>query len=162
ARNASSAQLHGAHAALAEMAGEDAVFVVVEARRPARLQHAGELVLRARGADVAPAVHDVDLGGVASAVVLDHPDRAAPRPRRAREPGERGRGARVVQMQVLLPGAYAGAAPELVAEAGPAAAALHAERLQAEPLLVGERAQRLQRRAPRAGDAADQGQRLGV
>src|SRR5581483_12465605 len=69
---------------------------------------------------------------------------------------------RVVQMQVLLPGAYAGAAPELVAEAGPAAAALHAERLQAEPLLVGERAQRLQRRAPRAGDAADQGQRLGV
>src|SRR4051812_35725742 len=98
------------------MACEDAVVVVVEARPPARFEEIGDLGVVGGGAEVAPAVDDMHLGRLLGAVALDDADRAAMRPRRAREARKRRAGPSEVQMDVLLAGAHAGAAAELVAE----------------------------------------------
>ena len=73
-------------------------MVVVEAR--ARLEELRDLGVRGRGAEVAPAVEHVHLGGVAALVRLDHAERPAVRPRRALQSGERGGEARVVDVHV--------------------------------------------------------------
>ena len=142
------------------MASEDAVGVVVEARLV--LEELRDLGLAARGAEVAPPVDDMYLGRLARGIALDHADGARMRPVGRLQRGERGGGTRVVREHALFAGAYAGAAPELMAEAAVAARGVDAERLQAKRMLVGESAQRLQRGAPRAEQAVDEGQGVGA
>ncbi len=71
--------------------------------------------------------------------------------------------AAVMHVHVLAPGAYAAAAPDLEAPAAARAERrLEAQRLQAEPVLVREPAQRLQRVAPRAENAVEAVERVAV
>src|SRR5204863_10147258 len=114
ARSASGAELDDPHAFPAEVAGEDLVVVVVEARARTGLQQPGELVIGARRAEIAPLVHHVHLGGVAFRVALDDAERAAMPPLRRPHLGQLARQARVVLMNILLAGAHACAAADLV------------------------------------------------
>src|SRR5260221_11353230 len=102
ARSASGAQLPQAHAALAQMARKDAVVIEIEARLAARLGQLGELGFRTRGAEGAPAVHQMNLGefGVPCIlrIPLDDAHRAAVGPVRRLEARERpGNAGRMLQ-----------------------------------------------------------------
>src|SRR4051812_26207896 len=114
-------------------------MVVVEARP--LIQQVGHVGLAARGAEIAPAIHRVDFGRLASGVLLDDADRAGVGPLRRLQRGERRGEAAVMRMDALARGAHAGAAPDLVAKAGAATLAVKAERLEAKPMVVCERAQ---------------------
>src|SRR5207247_5784037 len=122
----------------------------------------GELVIGARRAEIAPLVHHVHLGSVAFLVALDDAERAAMPPLRRPQLSQLTRQARVVLMNILLAGAHAGAAADLMAKAGPLARSVEAQRLQAKPVLVGDRAQSAVRRALRAKQAVEEGQRVGI
>src|SRR5260221_8390059 len=65
-------------------------------------------------------------------------------------------------MDALAPGASAGAAADLVAEAGTISLCVEAERLQAEAMFIRQRTQALQRRAPRAEDPVNERQGVGI
>src|SRR5205807_459266 len=139
ARSASAAELHDPHAFPAEMAGEDLVVVVVEARARAGLQQLGELIIGARRPEIAPLVHHVHLGSVAFRVALDDAERAAMPPLRRPQLDQFTRQARMVLMDSLLAGAHARAAADLMAKARSLARRVEAQRLQAKPVLVGDR-----------------------
>src|SRR5438046_2518858 len=83
-------------------------------------------------------------------------------PLRRPQLGQLARQARVVLMNILLAGAHACAAADLVAKARPMAGCVEAQRLQAKPLLVGDRPQSAVRRALRAKQAVEEGQRVGI
>src|SRR5213079_2588246 len=76
--------------------------------------------------------------------------------------GELARQARVVLVDIFLAGAHACAAADLVAKARPLARRVEAQRLQAKPVRVGDRPQRAVRRALRAKQAVEEGQRVGI
>src|SRR5439155_2922333 len=140
--------------------GKNAVLVVIEAR--ALIEQVRHLRLAARGAEIAPAVDRVHFGRVARRVALDDADRAGIGPGWDLERRERGGEPAMMRMDALAAGAHADAAPDLVAEAGALTLGIEAQRLETEPMLVGQRAQGLQCGAPRAEDAVDEGQRVGV
>src|SRR3954451_17670938 len=68
----------------------------------------------------------------------------------------------MMRVDALARRAHAGAATDLVAETGAAALGIESQRLQAQTMVVGERAQRDERRPPRAVNAIDEWQRIGV
>ena len=123
------------------MARQDAVLVVIEAR--ALIEQIRHLRLAARGAEIAPAVDRVHLGRVARRVALDDPYRAGIGPRWRLQSGERGGEPAMMRMDALAAGAHADAAADLVAEAGALTLGIEAQHLEAEPMLVGQRAQGL-------------------
>src|SRR5688500_10548115 len=143
------------------MPREDAVMVVIEARAPL-FEQLGDLAVAARGAQVAPAVHYVHLGGVASTIVLDDAERPTMRPGGAFQAGERSGDPRMVHMDALLAGAHAKAAAHLVTQARTLALDLKPERLKAEPMLIGGSAQCRHGCRARAPQPVDEGQRLGI
>ena len=114
-------------------------MVVVEARARAGLQQLGELIVGARRAEIAPLVHHVHLGSVAFRVALDDAERAAMPPRRRPQLDQFTRQARMVLVDILLADARARAAADLMAKARPLARRVEAQRLQAKPVLVGDR-----------------------
>ena len=87
-------------------------------------------------------------------IFFDDAHRATVGPVQRLQARERGGEPGMMQVDALAPGADAGAAPDLLAEAGAAARAFQAQCLQAQLLLVGDRAQGFLRRAPRAEQAA--------
>src|SRR5258708_17895647 len=95
-------------------------------------------------------------------MLLHDAERAAVRPRHGRELGQRRGDAGMVEMNAFLAGANPRAAADLVAEARSLPGGIESERLQAEALLVGEVAERLERGAAGAEQAVNQRQRLGL
>ena len=157
-------RLHGAHAALAQMAREDAVMVVVEARRAARLQQLGELGVASAPL---PRWHQRSTTWISvasrAAVLLDDAERPGMRPverlQRAPAPRRRARGAGGCspcrrRRRRTLPTWWRKQAP-VRPDSKPSVC-------RQRPMLVGEPAQRLQRRAPGAEHAVDVRQGLGV
>src|SRR3989304_10357989 len=154
ARSASGRQLDRARVPFREVAREDPVLVVIEARAPAPFQQLAQFRVRARAAEVAPAVDDVNLGFLAPAVVFHDADRAAVRPGDRLQARPRGGEARGVGGGAFLARAHPRAAADLMAETGAFAGALEPQGLQAQAVLVGKAAQRLERGAPGTPQAA--------
>src|SRR3954468_5995842 len=107
---------HHPRAGLAEVAGEDAIVVVVEARVAFAqcVEQVGHVRLAARRAEIAPAIDRVHFGGVAPAVFPHDADRAGVRPFGGLERGERGGEPAMMRVDALARRAHAGAATDLV------------------------------------------------
>ena len=91
-------------------------MVVIEARP--LVEQVGHLRLRARCAEIAPAIDRVHFGRIARRVGLDDRHRPFVRPGRRPERGERGGETSMVRVDAFTPRAQAGTAADLLAEAG--------------------------------------------